>query len=211
MMRASPCGLFLVGAIFSAGGASARESAGAGVYGRFTDEARVSIEAGAAVSSPTGTSGGSSDWVGSGEAVFGLRALYLETAGLAVAAGVDGAGGWRLAALTDLRPFTLYRLFTNRFLGTAFADLLIDSAGIELGVEFAVGRDATAAAVGFVYGAAFEIPVVYGGGVGLSLRLAGQGVLYDARWTNASGRGAPPEWRAYVTIELHLPLPLRWL
>ena len=106
--------------------APARADGGDGLYGRFDGDVELRVQAGAAFAA------------GGPSLAAGVAALYLSTAGVYVhytdALGSDAPRVSRSVATGfHLAPLFFARYATNRELGPAFVDLLVDSLGFELG------------------------------------------------------------------------------
>lgn len=179
------------GILGAAAPASGHEFRGDGLYGRFEADTALALGGGLTV----GTFGNAA---AATVATLEARAIYLQAAGLSIAAALPTNGGARIDLCTEMRPVVLGLVFTNRATGAEFFDLLIESVALVLGVE--LRTDAPASTAGFVAGGALEVPLVTSHGWGLRIRLAGQAVI----WSPAAG----PDARVLGSIVVAAPLAL---
>lgn len=147
-------------------GASARaQSSADGVYGRLSGDLVLSVEGHGGVMH---TAGGTEGALGAA-----LRARSLDMTGVAL--GYDRAlGAARYDALwaaVDLRPAFFARWASDLERGPRWVDLLLDSLGIELGAVWVRPGADGLRGFGMVLGGGVEIPLVWRGGDGATLRL----------------------------------------
>ncbi len=127
-----------------------------------------------------------------GAASLELRARVLDMAGVVVAGEWRPEGDSRLVVAADLRPLFLARWLLGASLHREFADLLLDSLGLELGAAFGPfdGGFGVALAIGF----GLDVPLYVGPHAdGLFLRLAARHVTAGAG-DQAAPRGGTSDW-----------------
>jgi hypothetical protein len=180
-----------------------------GVYGRFGSDLVLSFgaNAGVGVGDPVIRARGSTDPTLAVDAEIRLRVM--DSAGLVLAPEWRPEGASRLVAAVELRPVFLARFLFGASTGDRYADLFLDSLGVELGATIFApdGRAAVAVAVGFGAEVPLWVPPENSGAVALRL---------GARWTGAGagdvggiGR-ALDDWtiHAGVLVRFHLDVGL---
>ena len=179
-----------------------------GVYGRLRADTALSLEAGggiATVSESTGVGNGS-QMLWRPMFVATARARYLDMSGLFLAYQV-AFGGARYDALAlgvDLRPLMMARIAQDWEQGPRWADLTLDSIGLELGVAWVRPGASwqSGSGLALVFGAGVDLPLVWGHGNGLMLRVG-------CRWihsteSDAQGPGAGVNSGESVMLTLNL-------
>lgn len=151
---------------------SARAQDGDGVYGRFDASSSVVLGAGAIVAAETGDVG----------ALLDARVRVIDAAGLATSVVLAPDRRTRLFAGVELRPLFPGLFLQSMSTGRWFVDLLIQSLGVELGVDVALARNAP---VGFVWGLSLEVPILsperFAHGLGIRLGMRHTAFFGDAR------------------------------
>jgi hypothetical protein len=162
-----------------------------GVYGRFGSDLVLSfgVNAGIGLGDPVLAARGSDAPTLALDAEIRLR--ILDSAGVVIAPEWRPEGASRLVAALDVRPVFLARFLFGATTGDRYADLFLDSLGVELGATvFAPdGRVAVAFAVGFGAEIPVWVPPEITGAVALRL---------GARWT---GAGSTDVWGPQRTID----------
>ena len=111
-------------------GTTAHAQDGDGVYGRLDGDLALSAGLGGGV--VHGDRQHVAEW--SGTATLELRARVLDMAGVLLAGEWRPEGDERLIVAADLRPLFFARWLLNASSRRAWADLLVDSIGLDLGV-----------------------------------------------------------------------------
>jgi hypothetical protein len=127
-----------------------------------------------------------------GAASLELRARVLDMAGLMLAGEWRPEGDSRLLVAVDLRPLFLARWLLGASLHRDFADLLLDSLGLDLGAAF--GPFDGAFGVALAVGVGLDVPLAIGPHAdGLFLRLSARHVSAGAG-DQAAPRGGASDW-----------------
>jgi hypothetical protein len=140
--------------------ALADKARGDGDYGRFRGDMALSAALGGGIvtHAPAG-----------GLFLSEFRARYLDMAGLLIApeyrtqnSSFNEPSHFRLSIAVDVRPLFLARFLRGDETGNAFADLLIDSIGVDVGttIRFYDSGAINGPDAGFLFGTGFDIPLV---------------------------------------------------
>lgn len=169
---------------------------GDGLYGRFDSSTSVVIGAGAAI--------GFGDEGRSAGAVVDARVRVIDAGGAALSLHTDGAGTARLFSGIELRPFFPALFLEDLFTGRPYVDLLVQSLGIDLGVDVGLSSGAP---LGFAWGVSIELPLLtperFAHGLGLRLGIRRARQLTDAR-PNPGVATDVEYWSGYALLCLGL-------
>jgi hypothetical protein len=133
-----------------------------------------------------------------GSASLELRARLVDMAGLLVAAEWRPEGDSRVVIAADLRPLFFARWLLGASLHRAWADLLLDSIGLELGA--AIGPFDAEAGVALAIGFGLDVPLYVGEHAdGVFLRLGARHVTAGAG-DQAAPRGGTSDWLIYGAL-----------
>ncbi|MGF1468363.1 MAG: hypothetical protein ACFCGT_19750 [Sandaracinaceae bacterium] len=185
--------LGLAVALAPAGAVGAQDAA----HGRLLGDLEVDLGAGGGATFD-GRSGGT------GGAVVGeVRVRYLDMVGPAV--GVEGwlGGRSRVLLFADFRPLFLLRFFFNASFERRWADILLDSIGLDLGAAITPLDGGAGAAL--MVGVGLDVPVAFfgEGADGLFVRLSGRHVAARAR-DRYGPDGGQQDWAALALLVVRL-------
>ena len=155
-----------------------------GLYGRFDGDVMIA----GGVGTGAGFAEGDVTWLATAE----VRARYLDSVGPFALLEGWGDGGARVLVGVEVRPLFPSVFLLNASSGDEWLDLAVQSVGLELGVALGPFGTEGSAGAAWVFGAAFELPIIVPSmfGQGMFLRVAARHVAIGSQDLAAPSGGA---------------------